>query len=223
MSQDPAHLAALIEELEELERRLLLPGVDHDDAWALGGLLVQLGRDRGLAITVDVRRHTHQLFHAALPGTTPDNDAWVERKAAVVVRFNASSYLVGRRLAARGASPGVGDGPDPARYAAHGGSFPLRVAGTGVVGTVTVSGLPQAQDHALVVEALEAFLQQRRQRRPRCAPRQARGHGGEGRLPPGLRPHRPRPRRPDRRPGASIAGRAGVAGPGGGLGRRVAV
>ena len=28
----------------------------------------------------------------------------------------------------------------------------------GVVGVVTVSGLPQADDHALVVEALERFL-----------------------------------------------------------------
>ena len=44
------------------------------------------------------------------------------------------------------------------RYAAHGGSFPIRVAGVGIVGAVTVSGLPQAQDHALVVEGLRDFL-----------------------------------------------------------------
>ena len=43
--------------------------------------------------------------------------------------------------------------PD-ADYAAHGGSFPLNVFGTGIVGSVTVSGLPQREDHNLVVEAL---------------------------------------------------------------------
>jgi len=32
------------------------------------------------------------------------------------------------------------------------------VRGTGVVGVALVSGLPQAQDHALIVEALEAYL-----------------------------------------------------------------
>ncbi|MEV0503356.1 heme-binding protein, partial [Streptomyces spectabilis] len=43
------------------------------------------------------------------------------------------------------------------RYAAHGGAFPIGVEGVGVIGTVTVSGLPQVADHALVVEALERF------------------------------------------------------------------
>jgi uncharacterized protein (UPF0303 family) len=49
-------------------------------------------------------------------------------------------------------------GLDPAEYAAHGGAFPLRVPHIGVVGVVTVSGLPQAEDHALVVEAIEDYL-----------------------------------------------------------------
>ncbi|MFD0330409.1 heme-binding protein [Streptacidiphilus monticola] len=50
---------------------------------------------------------------------------------------------------------------DPARYAAHGGSFPLLVRGTGPVGTVTVSGLPQLDDHLFVVECLRRFLTER--------------------------------------------------------------
>jgi uncharacterized protein (UPF0303 family) len=43
-------------------------------------------------------------------------------------------------------------------YASHGGSFPLAVKGAGIVGSVTVSGLPQRADHELVVEALCALL-----------------------------------------------------------------
>jgi uncharacterized protein (UPF0303 family) len=39
-------------------------------------------------------------------------------------------------------------------YALHGGAFPITIAGTGQVGTITVSGLPEADDHRIVVEAL---------------------------------------------------------------------
>ena len=98
------------------------------------------------------------MFHAALPGSTADNDAWIERKVRVVYRYGASSYLVGRRLAAKGQELDAAMGVHPAEYAAHGGAFPVRVPHVGVVGVVTVSGLPQADDHALVTEAIEAYL-----------------------------------------------------------------
>ena len=148
----------LIGTLEQQEHRLQLDSFGPDDAWELGTLLVELARERGHAITVDVRRPGHVFFHVALDGTTPDNDMWVERKVRVVERFHASSYLVGRRLAAKGRVLGPDQGVDPTLFAAHGGSFPVRVRGVGVVGSVTVSGLAQADDHALVVEALERMV-----------------------------------------------------------------
>jgi uncharacterized protein (UPF0303 family) len=76
----------------------------------------------------------------------------------VVNRFGDSSYLVGRRLALAGKDLDEGFGVEPILHAAHGGSFPIIVRDVGVVGTVTVSGLPQAEDHALVVEVLRTFL-----------------------------------------------------------------
>lgn len=151
-------LSALIAELAEQEQRLQFARFDNDDAWRLGSLLVALAQERKLPVTVDIRRHGHQLFHAALPGTAPDNDGWIDRKVRVVNRFNAASFLVGRRLVAQGRSLDDLPGVDPAEYAAHGGSFPIRIRDVGVVGTITVSGLPQEADHALVVEAIEQFL-----------------------------------------------------------------
>ncbi|MBV2156678.1 heme-degrading domain-containing protein [Kitasatospora sp. SUK 42] len=143
-----------IAELERQQRELQLPSFDLDDAWRLGSLIVTLARERKLAVTVDIRHGEQQAFHAALPGTSPDNDDWIRRKAAVVRRFNEASYLVGERYRAKGRVFDL----DPSRYAAHGGSFPLLVRGTGVVGTVTVSGLPQVEDHRLVTECLARFL-----------------------------------------------------------------
>jgi uncharacterized protein (UPF0303 family) len=151
-------VAELIGRLEEQERRLTFARFDHGDAWALGCLLVDLAAGRELPVAVDIRRGSQQLFHAALAGSVADNDVWIERKVRVVQRYGASSYLVGRRLAAKGQVLDAGMGVDPALYAAHGGAFPVRVPQVGVVGVVTVSGLPQAEDHALVVEAIEAFL-----------------------------------------------------------------
>jgi uncharacterized protein (UPF0303 family) len=148
----------LIAALEQQERQLIFSRFDNADAWRLGCLLVELGTQRDLPVAVDIRRGAQQLFHAALPGSSADNDAWIERKVRVVDRFGCSSYLVGRRLAARGRSLDAAAGVDPARYAAHGGAFPVRVRDVGVVGTVTVSGLPQADDHALAVEAIRGHL-----------------------------------------------------------------
>ena len=151
-------LTALIARLEQDEHRLVFTRFDNADAWHLGCLLVDLATGRDLGVAVDIRRGTQQLFHAALPGSTADNDAWITRKARVVERFGNSSYLVGRRLAAKGQVLGAALGVDPADYAAHGGAFPIRVHDVGVVGVVTVSGLPQADDHALAIEAIDTFL-----------------------------------------------------------------
>lgn len=148
----------LIATREAQETRLLFTRFDNVDAWHLGSAMVAVATERSLPITIDIRRHGQQLFHAALPGTTPDNDAWIERKVKVVNRFGAASYLVGRRLAARGSVLDEAAGVEPRLFAAHGGAFPIRVRNVGVIGTVTVSGLPQADDHAFVVEMVEAFL-----------------------------------------------------------------
>lgn len=147
-----------VAELEAQEARLVLSHFTYDDAWALGSLLVELSRERGAPVAIDIRRGGQQLFHCALPGSSADNDAWIDRKRRVVERYGASSFLVGTRFRAKGSTFEDSSRLDPDLYAAHGGSFPITVRGAGVVGTVTVSGLPQEEDHAMVVEALERTL-----------------------------------------------------------------
>jgi uncharacterized protein (UPF0303 family) len=98
------------------------------------------------------------LFYAAMDGTTPDNVEWVRRKSNVVARFYSSSYAVGIKEKIKGETICESQGLPLADYATHGGSFPLRVASAGVVGSVTVSGLPMRQDHELVIEGLCAVL-----------------------------------------------------------------
>ena len=155
---NPAEIADLIARIEDQERRLTFPRFDNDDAWRLGALLVELARARSAPVTIDITRNGQQLFHCALPGTTADNDAWIQRKVRTVNRYGHASYLVGLRFTAKGTTFEESSRLDPDTYAAHGGSFPVILSGTGPVGTVTVSGLPQGDDHELVVAALEAYL-----------------------------------------------------------------
>ncbi|WP_458243990.1 heme-degrading domain-containing protein [Streptomyces sp. MAI_2237] len=149
-----------LEELQAQQRRLVFRRFTYEDAWALGSLLVGLARERQAPVAIDIHRAGQQLFHAALPCSTPDNDAWIARKRRVVERYGEASYLVGARFRAKGTTFEESSRLDPDRYAAHGGSFPITVEGVGVIGAVTVSGLPQLQDHRFVVEALEEFLRE---------------------------------------------------------------
>ena len=84
-------------ELAAEEAELQLTRFTNDDAWALGSALVGRARADRMPVAIEVSRHSHQLFHAALPGATPDNDSWIARKAAVVHRFGHSSLYVGQR------------------------------------------------------------------------------------------------------------------------------
>ena len=150
----------LNEDLEQValqERELRLPRFDAQVAWELGTLLQNMAEARELPVVIDVRRFGQPLFYAAMDGSTPDNPEWVRRKSNVVARFHRSSYGVGLSLQAKNDSL-EGRGLPVADYATHGGSFPLVVDGAGIVGSVTVSGLPQRDDHELVVEALCEML-----------------------------------------------------------------
>ncbi len=141
-------------ELAAEEQELQFTGFTNDDAWELGSALVAAARAQRAPVAIDVRRNGHQLFKAALPGATPDNDSWIERKARVVHRFGHGSLYVGQRSREAGTSFEAEFGLDPQQYAAHGGAVPLLVRGVGPVGTVVVSGLPQVEDHRMVVAAL---------------------------------------------------------------------
>ena len=147
-----------LDRIAQQESKLVLPRLDAQTAWELGSRLRALAAERKLAVVIDVRRFGQPLFYAAMDGTSPDNVEWVRRKSNVVARFHHSSYVAGLREKIKNQTLTESQGLRIAEYATHGGSFPLRVAGGGIVGSVTVSGLPQRADHELVIEALCGLL-----------------------------------------------------------------
>jgi uncharacterized protein (UPF0303 family) len=142
--------------IDRQESELRFSSFDYDTAWRLGLTLRELALSRKQVIVIDIRRfgQPHQpLFYSALGGT-PDNSRWVQRKTNVVARFSRCSYAIGLLLEQANRTFSDRYNLPDADYAAHGGSFPIHVAGTGIIGAVTVSGLTQREDHNLVVEAL---------------------------------------------------------------------
>ena len=136
---------------------LILPRFDENTALTLGTLLVSLAQAENLPVVINIRTADRTLFHAALPGSAPLNDIWARRKSNTALMFQKSSLLVGTMLREKGSSL-ANDGLPDADYADHGGAVPIRVRGVGMVAVATVSGLPQRDDHALVVRGLEALL-----------------------------------------------------------------
>ena len=150
LEQDIARIA-------QQEARLRLPAFDADAAWALGTRLRALAQGRGAALAIEVRLAGQTAFFCAMAGTSPANADWARRKRNTTELMARSSYGVGRSLALEGSSLEAKLGLPTRDYASHGGSFPLVTPGGGCLGAVTVSGLPQRDDHALVVEALAAL------------------------------------------------------------------
>lgn len=140
------------------EQTLQFAAFEEEDAWRLGSCLREFAVARGLKIVIDVRRSSQPLFYAALPGTTPDNAEWVRRKSNVTFRLHRSSYAVGLETKAKNSTLLERYALPDSDYASHGGCFPIRVRGSGVVAAVTVSGLLQRADHELSVEGICAVL-----------------------------------------------------------------
>ena len=154
MTEAPLSIA----DLEHEERGLVLQRFAHEEVWLLGSRLAERARREHLPVMIDIRRPANLLFRAAMPGTTADQDCWIERKSATAFRFEASTLLVGLRMEADGRDPFADGWLDPVTYTLAGGAVPIRVEGAGVVAVATVSGSSSQDDHALVVDALRSLL-----------------------------------------------------------------
>ncbi len=147
-----------LETLLQQEAELQFNKYDSAVAWRLGSYVVEKAKREGLKLAVGLTKAGQRVFHWAADGTAPDNDEWIDRKVRTVYRFGHSSFYMGRKIAKEQISADAKYHVDEREYAFDGGGFPIVLKGTGVVGTITVSGLKQHQDHALAVEAVRHVL-----------------------------------------------------------------
>src|ERR1700761_316662 len=122
------------------EHTLVFPQFDADRAWQIGAYLHEIAKARGIAAAIDVRTFGQPLFFSLLGGATPDNVDWARRKGNTVAHFRRSSYAIGLKMQQAGSTLADKHGLPATEYASHGGAFPLKGAGAGVVGSITGNG-----------------------------------------------------------------------------------
>ena len=149
----------ILNKLLQEEQDLQFERFDENTAWELGSAIFKRASQENLSITINITRGGHQIFHAARPGTSADNDEWVKRKTKLAYRFEHSSFYIGQMLKSKGKTLEQAYYISENEFAAHGGCFPILIKGVGMVGTVTISGLPQEEDHRIVVEEIRKFLE----------------------------------------------------------------
>ena len=142
---------------EQHELLLTFPNFNEDVAWELGTRIRAAAQEAGTPVLIDITIGGHSMFRTAMSGTSPANADWARRKQNLVNLLHMSSYRVSLARA-RGLDVIGMMGLDLRDHAPAGGCFPIRVTDTGFIGTATVSGLPEREDHNLVVTTIAAYL-----------------------------------------------------------------
>jgi uncharacterized protein (UPF0303 family) len=137
---------------------LTLPSLDLSGALEIGEIAKSLGQARNLPIAVEVRLLDWMTYHASLPGSTPENDWWMSRKARVVMLKQHSTMYERVSAEELGVDWHKENNLLDETHAIHGGGLPLITKDEGFVGILLISGLPQVEDHLLGVEVLTEFL-----------------------------------------------------------------
>ncbi|KAF6834512.1 DUF967 domain-containing protein [Colletotrichum musicola] len=155
-----------VEELKKDGDSFTLSAFTAEDAFELGHLLharllPHARAGKPTVVSIALANSQQILFQTAVgSGSLPDNETWVQRKRASVLRWGASTWLLHNKFAGDEARFAAlfGMGAEQAgKYAIHGGGVPIRVKGVeGVVAVVVVSGLKQDEDHGVIVDVIKS-------------------------------------------------------------------
>ena len=148
----------LLTELLNQEKELQFETFSIETAHTIGLSIMKTAKAANYPIAIDITRHGHQIFHIALEGSSHDNGEWIKRKSNLVNRVSHSSYYMSTLLEIEGKTVEEAMFVNEAEFGPHGGSFPIIIKETGVIGTITVSGLASEEDHKLVVDAIKNYL-----------------------------------------------------------------
>lgn len=147
-----------LEKVKMQEENLVFTHFSNEDALEIGLFIIEAAKKIKKPVAVNIVKNRQTIFHYAMDGTSPDQDAWIKKKANVVLRHHHSSYYMRLYNELKNRSYYEFYSVSPSEYAVHGGAFPIKIEGAGVIGVITVSGLAQEEDHDMIVGAITTFL-----------------------------------------------------------------
>ena len=139
-------------------KTLTLASLTQAQALEIGGITQEFGLDRKLPIAIEVRMKDWIVFHASLPGSTPENDSWIRRKANVVSKTGHSTIYEKVLAEEQGIDWYQSTGLVEADHAVNGGGLALNVVGLGLTGVLLISGMTEVDDHLLGVQVMTEYL-----------------------------------------------------------------
>jgi uncharacterized protein (UPF0303 family) len=155
------YLSELLSEVQKQEDDIIFDSFTSEDALYIGNQLARVAKLQNKKIAINITVNRRQLFHFSHDGASPDNDSWLQRKENIVYRFFKSSYHLSLLMRNKKENFFQKYGVSEHEFAAAGGSFPVTIRGAGVIGAITVSGLSQEEDHGLVVNVIQEYLDNR--------------------------------------------------------------
>lgn len=132
---------------------------NEDIAWQLGSIIYERAKLDSLPIVIEIKKFDQTLFLAARSGVTFDHHDWIRRKCNTVQRFLRSSYRLGHELFIEKLDITQRYNLPAYDYTSAGGGFPVIVKNVGVIGSITISGLPEREDHQLIIDILADYLE----------------------------------------------------------------
>lgn len=140
-----------------MERQLITEQFTNRIALEMGLAIIELARKREARIGVSIRRLNQTVFEFIDNDLSTDKANWIRRKVNTAVHFAESSLAVRLDLEKKGKTLAADFGLSDQDYIAKGGSIPIIVTGAGLIGTITVTGLKDVDDHQIIVDALSDY------------------------------------------------------------------
>lgn len=141
----------------EQEEKFQFERFSRRDALNIGLKLIENAEKQAQPVAVEITVNGLVVFRYFMEGSKPESELWLARKRNAVDMMETSSLRFFAELEDAGET--FADRKlDPNEYAA-GGGFPIRLRGTGVIGSICVSGYPDhVDDHQLIINTLAEYF-----------------------------------------------------------------